>query len=113
MATVGEPADRLAPDCSLTYEAGAGDSWYRIADAAGCHPGALMDQNLAGLETPIFPGDEICLPEGATVPAQPVVTTHRRRRGAAHDRQPPTTTVKPTTTTTRRRHRSRPRGCRS
>jgi hypothetical protein len=98
VATVSEPADRLAPDCSLTYEAGAGDSWYRIADAAGVTPRALMDQNLAGLETPIFPGDEICLPEGATVPAQPVVSTAPPAT-TAQTTAPPTT-VKPTTTTT-------------
>lgn len=105
VATVSEPADRVAPDCSLTYEAGAGDSWYRIADAAGVTPRALMDQNLAGLETPIFPGDEICLPEGATVPAQPVVTTAPPATTAQTTappttvKQTTTTTVKPTTTT--------------
>ena len=98
VATVSEPADRLAPDCSLSYEAGAGDSWYRIADAAGVTPRALMDQNLAGLETPIFPGDEICLPDGATVPAQPAVTTAPPATTATTTAPP--TTVKPTTTTT-------------
>jgi hypothetical protein len=57
-----------------------------------------MDQNLAGLETPIFPGDEICLPEDATVPAKPVVTTAPPATAAATTAPP--TTVKPTTTTT-------------
>jgi hypothetical protein len=100
VATVTEPADRVAPDCSLKYEAGQGDSWYRIADAAGVTPHALMDQNLAGLETPIFPGDEICLPEGATVPAKPVVTTAPPAPTAPPTTvKPTTTTVKPTTTT--------------
>ena len=99
VATVTEPAERLAPDCSLKYEAGHGDSWYRIADAAGVTPRALMDQNLAGLETPIFPGDEICLPPGATIPAQPVVTTTPPATTAPATAAP-TTTVKPTTTTT-------------
>ena len=99
VATVTEPADRLAPDCSLKYEAGQGDSWYRIADAAGVTPRALMDQNLAGLETPIFPGDEICLPEGATIPEQPVVTTAPTATSAPATAAP-TTTVKATTTTT-------------
>ena len=99
VATVSEPADRLAPDCSLKYEAGQGDSWYRIADAAGVTPGALMDQNLAGLDTPIFPGDEICLPEGATIPQQPVVTTAAPATSAPTTTTAPTTTVKPTTTT--------------
>jgi cytoskeletal protein RodZ len=104
VATVSEPADRVAPDCSLKYEAGQGDSWYRIADAAGVTPRALMDQNLAGLETPIFPGDEICLPQGATVPAKPVVTTAPPATSAPTTAPPTTvktttTTVKPTSTT--------------
>jgi hypothetical protein len=88
-ATVDEPADRVELECSLTYTAGPGDSWYRIADAAGISPDTLLDTNLAGLETPIFPDDPICLPAGATMPSQPVATT------AA-----PVTTVKATTTTT-------------
>jgi hypothetical protein len=100
VATVSEPADRVAPDCSLKYEAGQGDSWYRIADAAGVTPGALMDQNLAGVETPIFPGDEICLPAGATIPAQPVVTTAAPATSAPTTTTAPPTTVKATTTTT-------------
>jgi hypothetical protein len=98
VATVSEPADRVSPDCSLSYEAGAGDSWYRIADAAGVTPRALMDQNLAGVETPIFPGDEICLPQGAAVPAQPVPTT--APAATAPPTTAPPTTVKATTTTT-------------
>jgi hypothetical protein len=97
-ATVNEPADRLTPDCSLAYEAGQGDSWYRIADAAGITPRALMDHNLAGLDTPIFPGDEICLPAGATIPEQPVVSTAPPATTAPTTSPP--TTAKPTTTTT-------------
>ena len=59
-----------------------------------------MDQNLAGLDTPIFPGDEICLPAGCDGPR-----AAGRDHGPAGDRRaddgsaPPTTTVKPTTTT--------------
>ncbi len=102
VATVSEPAERLAPDCSVNYEAGQGDSWYRIADAAGVTPRALMDQNLAGVDTPIFPGDEICLPAGATVPQQPVVTTAPPATAApttAPAATAPPTTIKSTTTT--------------
>ena len=100
VATVSEPADRVEPDCSLSYEAGPGDSWYRIADAAGVSPRALMDQNLAGVETPIFPGDTICLPAGATIPAQPVVTTAAPATTTpTRTTSPTTTTVQPTTTT--------------
>jgi hypothetical protein len=100
-ATVTEPADRDEPVCALTYEAGAGDSWYRIADAAGVSPRALMAANGANLDTTIFPGDEICLPEGASMPSKPAPST----TAAPAATQPPTTnapttTAKPTTTTT-------------
>ncbi len=51
--------------------AGAGDSWYRIADGAGISPTALLAENGASLSTTIFPGDEVCLPEGASMPTPP------------------------------------------
>jgi hypothetical protein len=92
-ATVSIPAERVEPDCSLSYEAGSGDSWYRIADAAGVTPQALLDQNLATVDTTIFPGDQICLPAGATVPSQPTTTT-----SAPSTTEAPSTTKAPTTT---------------
>ena len=96
-----EPADRDEPVCVLTYEAGAGDSWYRIADGAGVSPRELTSVNGADLDTTIFPGDEICLPDGASMPSQPAPPT----TAAPATTQPPasaapTTTAKPTTTTT-------------
>jgi hypothetical protein len=91
-ATAEQPADRVEPVCALTYEAGAGDSWYRIADAAGITPAQLIDANLATLDTPIFPGDEICLPPGAVMPPPPTT--------APPATLPVTTTPPPTTTAT-------------
>lgn len=91
-ATVSAVAERVVPVCPQTYVAGSGDSWYRIADAAGVSPTALMAENLAGLDTPIFPGDEICLPAGATMPSQPTTTT------AAPAITVPATTIAPATT---------------
>ncbi|MFW2336464.1 LysM peptidoglycan-binding domain-containing protein, partial [Ilumatobacter sp.] len=70
-ATVDEPAERVVPECPQTYTAGAGDSWFGIADAAGVSPGAVMAENLATGDTVILPGDEICLPADATIPATP------------------------------------------
>ncbi len=64
VATASEPAERLIPACPTTYVAGAGDSWYRIADAADVSPNALLDENRATVDTVILPGDEICLPTG-------------------------------------------------
>jgi hypothetical protein len=93
-ATVSATAERLMPECPQTYVAGAGDSWYRIASAAGITPDALMSENRATVDTPIFPGDDICLPAGAAVPAPPttVPATTTPSTTAA-----PTTTMPPTT----------------
>lgn len=88
-ATVESPAVRVVPECPQTYTAGAGDSWYRIAEEAGVTPTALLTENRSTLDSVIFPGDEICLPAGATIPTQPTTTTTA-----------PTTTEPATTTTT-------------
>ncbi len=99
-ATVDAVAERQVPECPQTYEAGTGDSWYRIADAAGVTPSELLDENRALLETVIFPGDEICLPAGATMPSQP--TTIAPATTAPATTAPATTapaTTAPATTT--------------
>ena len=89
--TVSASAERILPLCPQTYEAGVGDSWYRIADAAGITPSALLSENRATVDTVILPGDEICLPADATIPAQPTTTT------AAPTTTAPATTAPPTT----------------
>ena len=88
-------AERLAAECPQTYEAGPADSWYRIADAAGITPSALLNENGATVDTVILPGDDICLPAGGTVPTQPTVTTAAPDTTAA-----PATTEAPSPTTT-------------
>jgi hypothetical protein len=50
-----------------------------------------MSENRATIDTPIFPGDEICLPADATVPTTPTVPPTT---------EAPTTTVPVTTTST-------------
>lgn len=89
-ATVSVQAARVEPECALEYTAAPGDSWYRIADAAGITVDDLLDANLAQLDAPIYPGDEICLPEGATMPAPPTTTV-------APSTTAPPATVAPTT----------------
>lgn len=74
-ASVSAAAERVVPDCPTTYVAGPGDSWYRIADAAGVAPSALLDENRATEHTVILPGDDVCLPAGATMPVQLTTTT--------------------------------------
>ena len=73
-ASVSAAAERVVPACPTTYVAGPGDSWYRIADAAEVAPGALLDENRATVQTVILPGDDVCLPAGATMPTQPTTT---------------------------------------
>ena len=95
-ASVSAAAERVVPACPTTYVAGPGDSWYRIADAAGVAPSALLDENRATVHTVILPGADICLPAGATMPTQPTTTT-----AAPVTTQAPTTapvTTQPATT---------------
>ncbi len=89
-----EPANRVAPVCHLSYTVGPGDYWIRIADAADTTLAKLLQANLATVLTPLYPGDDICLPEGATLPAPPTATT-----AAPPATTPPPTTAAPTTTT--------------
>lgn len=88
-ADVAAPARRVVPACPQTYTAGAGDSWYRIAEEAGIGVDDLLDENNATLLAVIHPGDTICLPAGAAVPSPPPTTT-----------SPPSTTTPTTTPTT-------------
>lgn len=71
----GQPASpapaalRVPDDCSNTYEAVAGDYWVGIADDADVTLGDLLDVNGASAETAIYPGNDVCLPVGATIGA--------------------------------------------
>ena len=92
-ADADEPANRVAPVCQLSYTVAPGDYWIRIADAADTTLAKLLQANLATVLTPLYPGDDICLPEGATLPAPPTATT-----AAPPATTPPPTTAAPTTT---------------
>ena len=100
-AEAAEPANPAPIACQLPYTVGAGDYWIRIADAANVSLGKLLRANLASVATPIYPGDDICLPGGATVPAPPTVTTAAPAATAPSTSPPPTAapTTKATTTT--------------
>jgi LysM repeat protein len=58
-----------SPDCANQYTAAAGDYWLRIAEGSGASLDSLLDVNEATAETPIYPGNTVCLPDGAAVPA--------------------------------------------
>ena len=57
------------PDCGASYTVRSGDAWSLIADRAEVTTRALLDVNAANADSIIRPGDEICLPVGASTPA--------------------------------------------
>lgn len=69
-ATDGSPAP-----CANQYATVAGDYWVRIADAAELELDELLELNGATTQTPLFPGDEVCLPAGVAVTAPPTTAT--------------------------------------
>ena len=63
--------------------------------------GSCCGRTLATVATPIYPGDDICLPEGATLPAPPTAPTAAPTTTPPPSTSPPSTaTTKPATTTT-------------
>ncbi len=92
------PANRVAPVCHLSYTVAAGDYWIRIADAANTTLAKLLQANLATVGTPLYPGDDICLPEGATLPPPPTTSTAPPAATTAPTTIAPTTTTAPATT---------------
>jgi LysM repeat protein len=101
-AMVDVVAERIVPACPQTYTAAPGDSWYRIAEEAAVTPSDLLAENNATTDTVILPGDDICLPEGATMPSPPTTDAPSTIEPATTDPAPSTTeppaTAAPTTT---------------
>ena len=61
-----------APACpGATYSVVGGDSWSRIASRNGVTMTALINANGASTATVIHPGQTLCLPSTATLPATP------------------------------------------
>jgi LysM repeat protein len=90
-AVASGTAERVEQRCAIDYTVVAGDFWIRLADASGVPLAQLLDANDATVDTPLYPGSTICLPDGATVPAPPT--------SAAPATTAPPTTTKPVTTT--------------
>lgn len=78
------------PVCAGQYTVVAGDYWLRLSTDGGGTTDEWLAANDANLQTALFPGDELCIPEGASAPAPPTTT-------APPTTQPPTTTAPPTT----------------
>ena len=96
-------APTTRPSCNRTYEVAAGDYWLGIANSHGVSLGDLLDQNVATVDSPIFPGDEVCLPANASTPTTtraPAPTTRATTTTRAPATTRPATTRPPATTTT-------------
>jgi hypothetical protein len=82
----------VAPTCAKSYEVVAGDYWINIADKVGSSLKDVLAANNATVNTPLFPGRDICLPKSASAPT--VVTTPATNAPT----KTPTNTAKPATT---------------
>ncbi|MGE0139336.1 MAG: LysM peptidoglycan-binding domain-containing protein [Ilumatobacteraceae bacterium] len=86
--------------CSNTYEVSAGDYWIGIAGRANVKLKDLLAVNGATVQTPLYPGRDICLPRGASVPAAGTPTATTTARTSTNTTKPTVTTAAPTTTVT-------------
>ena len=67
-ADVDEPAARVARSCAQRYTIVFGDSWFGLADRTAVALDELLRLNGATVETPLYPGTDVCLPARASVP---------------------------------------------
>ena len=121
----GRAADE--PACAGKYTVVAGDYWVRFAESSGADLDAWLNANGATAETPLYAGDVLCIPAGASGAGTPAIDDGwRRRRQRRRPRRrdsggttpptdapptdAPTTTEPPTTAATDdRRAADRPR----
>jgi hypothetical protein len=68
-AAADEPATRVVRSCPQRHTLVVGDSWFGLADRADVDLDELLRLNGATVETPLYPGAEVCLPAHASVPA--------------------------------------------
>src|SRR5215218_7541342 len=88
-ATAAKPAAAkpAKPACAGKYTVIANDFWNRFPKTSGASVAQWLAANNATASTPLYVGDELCIPAGAKAPAPPPTTT-----------QPPATTAAPATT---------------
>jgi hypothetical protein len=71
-AEVQTPAERV---CAQRFTVRPGDYWIGLADGAQVALRDLLAANGATVSSPLYPGDEICLPAGARTPPSTTTTT--------------------------------------
>jgi len=62
-------ASTASSPAPAAYTVAEGDAWFSVATAAGVTAGALLAANDADASTVLYPGDVLCLPDGAPRPA--------------------------------------------
>lgn len=115
VATEAATTTTLAPlVCTNSYTVASGDYWVLIAQEASITTGDLLAANRATTDTPLYPNQVICLPDGvavvvpttvatteapaATTPATTKATTPVVTPTTVKARPAPVTTVAPVTT---------------
>jgi hypothetical protein len=68
LAVSQEPAE---PACAGEYTVVAGDYWLRFVESSGADLDSWLAANRASTDTPLYAGDELCIPAGASAPAPP------------------------------------------
>lgn len=100
-----EPAMAVAmrapsePVCGGEYIVVDGDYWWRFADSEA-DLNAWLNANGASLETPLYSGDVLCIPEGASAPAPPTTVAPATTTSAPGTTDAPPATEPPEVTTT-------------
>jgi Transglycosylase SLT domain len=83
------------PACAGEYTVVAGDFWVRFAESTDSDLGAWLRANNATVDTPLYAGDVLCVPEGASAPAPPPTVAPATTEGPVAT-EAPATTVPPT-----------------
>lgn len=85
-------ATPLTLTCGSSYVVRAGDSWTLIADRASIPTRVLLEHNGAAARDMLYPGDELCLPQGVRV-VTPATTVASSTTSAPPVNAAPTTSV--------------------
>jgi hypothetical protein len=92
------PAAVRKPVCAGTYIVIPNDYWNRFPKSSGASVAEWLAANDATSDTPLYVGDELCIPAGAKAPAPPPpTTTTEAPTTTPPPTQAPVTTPAPTT----------------
>jgi LysM repeat protein len=73
--TAAAAAEPEEPQCAGTYTVIPNDFWNRFPKTSGASVEEWLAANDATADTPLYVGDELCIPAGATAPDPPPATT--------------------------------------